>query len=755
MAKIVLHIHHVGLGGAERVALHWLNWLHQEGHQVWLLLGDASTQEFFSVPEGVTVLLPPAGSGFGKVPTAIWLWRVLSQLRPDCAIGMTARPALNLLLASAGRSWPVLVAERNFPPAKPLPAIWVLLRRCLYPKARLHLVQTERIGAWLETQGLARRLICVPNSVHWPLAEQEPRLSPDSLVPGDAHLLLGVGTKPQQKGFDRLLIAFSRLPSHASGWWLVLPGVSEDHPQIQAILEQIPGSKAWRHRLVLPGRIGNLQIWYERADLFILSSRYEGFPNVLLEAMAAGCACLAFDCPTGPRELIEHQKNGWLLDLEVSEIKQQREFERSLWRLMKDPQLRQQLGHAASEVRSSFSEVIVRQRFLAAVNSCLEPTVLVFAPTRRSPTETFVRANLASMPLEQIAYFGDEFGVCSREPLFQRLAQLAYGTAVLISKICTRLGWQRLSTICPSLVAWGLIRSHRPGVVLAEFGFHAVRMMDAAKWSGIPLVVHFRGADAFADRRVRWLGERYRRLMQLSEAFIVKSQPMKMVLEAYGAPRASITISPSGADQELFKKADPAAASPTVLFVGRLVEKKAPLDALEAFAEACRSSSIPSRLVMIGEGPLRTAVEAKVRALGLETQVMLLGLQTPIQVAKWMRSVRCLLLPSRVASDGDSEGCPVVVLEAQVAGLPVVATRHAGIPEVVLEGRTAFLAAEGDVQVLARGLAQLLEDPAMAGRMGSEARDYAGSRFTVAHHISTVADVLRSAARIINADKAP
>ena len=100
-----------------------------------------------------------------------------------------------------------------------------------------------------------------------------------------------------------------------------------------------------------------------------------------------------------------------------------------------------------------------------------------------------------------------------------------------------------------------------------------------------------------------------------------------------------------------------------------------------------------------------------------------------------------------MASDGDSEGCPVVVLEAQVAGLPVVATRHAGIPEVVLEGRTAFLAAEGDVKVLAHGLAQLLKDPAMAGRMGSEARGYAGSRFTVAHHISTVADVLRSAAR--------
>ena len=157
-------------------------------------------------------------------------------------------------------------------------------------------------------------------------------------------------------------------------------------------------------------------------------------------------------------------------------------------------------------------------------------------------------------------------------------------------------------------------------------------------------------------------------------------------------------------------------------------------------------SELPLQLDFIGEGPLRTALEARIQELGLEGQVKLLGLQSQTQVAALMRQVRCLLLPSRVASDGDSEGCPVAVLEAQLAGLPVVSTRHAGIPEVVLEERTAFLANEGDLEALADGLLRLLEHPALAGQMGHAAAQHARERFTVGNHLVTVASVLRGAA---------
>ena len=748
MARLVLHIHDLGLGGAERVTLDWLSWLQQAGHEVWLVLGPGGDHDrFFTAPDGIQVLEPPPTRRMPPLPTALWLRRCLQRIRPDCVIGITTRPALNLLLASVGRPWPVLVAERNYPPAKPLPLVWGMLRRWLYPQAALHLVQTERIGGWLTQQGLATQLALVPNAVHWPLVGQPPTCDPAGWVPPSAFLLLGVGTKPDQKGFDRLLLAFSHLAASAPNWWLALPGVPAEDPRLQQMLAAIPGSDRWRQRLLLPGRTGNLGDWYARADLFVLSSRYEGFPNVLLEAMATGTACLALDCPTGPRELIQHGLNGWLVEAAAEEKTQQRSLEQALQTLTGDASLRARLGQAALAVRERFAVTGVRQQLLNAVEGCLEPRVLVFAPTRRSPTETFVRANLARLPLPQIAYFGDEFGFASDLPLQRRPGQWAYGCAVLFSKICTRLGWQRLATVLPSLVAWGLIRVHQPDVLLAEFGFHAVRMMDAARWSGKPLVVHFRGSDASADRRLRPLAERYRQLMALAQGFIVKSRPMREVLLAFGASPDRIIISPSGADGTLFVDAAPAEAPPTVLFVGRLVEKKGPLDALEAFARARQCSAEQARLIVVGDGPLRAALMARVEALQLQDHVQLLGLQPPERIVQLMRQSRCLLQPSRVASDGDAEGCPVAVLEAQVAGLPVVSTRHAGIPEVVQDGTTALLAEEGDLEALAEGLSRLLCHPDLAGRMGRAASAFARGRFTVQQHTSDVSELLKRIAQ--------
>ena len=108
--------------------------------------------------------------------------------------------------------------------------------------------------------------------------------------------------------------------------------------------------------------------------------------------------------------MIQHGLNGWLVEAAAEEKTQQRSLEQALQTLMGDASLRARLGQAALAVRERFAVTGVRQQLLKAVEGCLEPRVLVFAPTRRSPTETFVRANLARLPLPQIAYFGDEFG---------------------------------------------------------------------------------------------------------------------------------------------------------------------------------------------------------------------------------------------------------------------------------------------------------------------------------------------------------
>ena len=749
MARILIHIHALRTGGAERVALQFAAWLLEAGHTVVLLTPCGVPADVFPLPPGLDRRWGPPDHGLARLPGSaaypfklLALAALLRRERFDLAIGLTTRPALNLLLASLGSARPVW--WRSATTRRP--------SRCPCPGACCAAGSTRRRRcSWCRPRGSVPGWSSSIWPSGWPWCRirspgrclQPPRVDPAALLPQGAQLLLAVGTKPLQKGFDRLLAAFARLAPAAPAWWLALPGVTADHPELQALLVA-SATAPWRERLLLPGPVGNLADWYDRAQIFALTSRYEGFPNVLVEAMAAGCACLAIDCPTGPRELLQHDHNGVLLAEDTGTDG----LTAALAALMADPDRRHRLGVAATGVRQQLAAPLVKELFLQALAPCLEPKVLVLAPTRRSPTETFVRANLARLPLRQVAFFGDEFG--GARP-WRRPGQLAYGLAITLSKACSRLGWHRLATVPASLVTWLLIRWHQPDVVLAEFGFHAARVMDGAAWAKVPLVVHFRGADASADRRLGQLQERYRRLMRLAGALVVKSAPMRQVLVGLGASPAAITISPSGANAELFHGGCPGQAPPTVLFVGRFVAKKAPLDALAAFARA-RAAAPPElaaamRLVLVGEGPLRPALEQQIQALGLGRQVELAGLQPPEQVAARLRQCRCLLLPSRTAPDGDAEGCPVVVLEAQLAGVPVVSTVHAGIPEVVLDGETGLLAPEGDVPRLAEALLQLLAEPELAARLGQAGQRRASSRFTVAHHVDTLAAVLREQAR--------
>jgi glycosyltransferase involved in cell wall biosynthesis len=365
--------------------------------------------------------------------------------------------------------------------------------------------------------------------------------------------------------------------------------------------------------------------------------------------------------------------------------------------------------------------------------------LLAFVPSARAPSETFIRANLRGLPFDTIAYFGDDLS-------WRRPAQGAYATAVLLSKLLTRVGLRRAATLPPSLVAWALCHRHRPDALIAEFGFHAVRMMEASSWSGIPLVVQFHGSDASARSRLVPLRERYGRLLTIAAGVVAKSEPMRRTLIALGAAPQRLVVSPCGADAGLFRGSAPTQAPPVFLAVGRFVAKKGPLHTIRAFATALKQ--LPSgpaaalRLVMVGEGPLLPAARRLADELGVRDQVQFPGLCPPAEVAERMRQCRAFVQHSLVAPDGDSEGSPVSVMEAQLSGLPVIATRHAGIPEVVLEGETGLLVAEGDVPAMATAMARLAADPELAGSMGRAAARRAGSAFTVAHHLEAVADLV-------------
>lgn len=224
---------------------------------------------------------------------------------------MTSEVSVRAILATRGLALRVIVSERIHPPMLRLGRVWHLLRKRLYRYADEVIVQTEESRNWIERHARGSRTRVIPNPVILPLPSNPPKIVPPRFADTGRRLLLAVGRLDSQKGFDRLIEAFAILKSKQPAWDLVIVGEGNERGALEASIAH----HALAGRVQLPGHSGNPADWYRAADLFVLSSRYEGFPNVLAEAMAHGCAVVACDCPTGPRDIVLDGIDGLLVQI--------------------------------------------------------------------------------------------------------------------------------------------------------------------------------------------------------------------------------------------------------------------------------------------------------------------------------------------------------------------------------------------------------------------------------------------------------
>ena len=372
--RVAFAIDSLKLGGAERVLLRWAVWCRDEGWQVLVITRRGQEHDAYPLPEGIErwvepkVAKPLRWLGWFAFPIRVFALRqLLLRHRSDLAVGVTTLPSVKLLLASVGLSLGTVVSERNYPPAKPPALPWRWLRRLTYPWADLHLVQTQLTGVWLRKYCGVRRQFVLPNPVILPLPDRDPLLNPDSVLTAGSPLILAAGTKAYQKGFDRLMPVFAKLGGRDRSLHLALlglaPGLYQGLDQ-QAWLRELLGPEHdLQDRLKMPGVSGSMRRWYARATVFVLPSRFEGFPNVLLEAMALGCACIASDCLTGPADLIRHGYNGLLLPAEATTD----DWVEEIFGLLEDPDRRRRIGERALLVREHYAEEPLRRDCLKAM----------------------------------------------------------------------------------------------------------------------------------------------------------------------------------------------------------------------------------------------------------------------------------------------------------------------------------------------------------------------------------------------------
>jgi colanic acid/amylovoran biosynthesis glycosyltransferase len=366
----------------------------------------------------------------------------------------------------------------------------------------------------------------------------------------------------------------------------------------------------------------------------------------------------------------------------------------------------------------------------------MSPRLLIVLPEEPSPSETFLRAHIEHLPFQVSVVAGAPPTLEGRPLLSQGLGSRAWRKGL---RLLRGQGWEAEPT-----AAYGeALRRCDPDVVLAEYGEVGVVVHEACRRAGVPLVVHFHGYDASISELLRRLEAPYRALFRDAAAVVAVSQVMHDRLIRLGADPDRLHVNAYGVDCTRFGGADPAGSAPTFLAVGRFTAKKAPDLTLQAFVRMARTRP-GVRLRLVGFGPLLEPCRNLATELGVTDKVTFLGMCTPSQVEEEMRSARCFVQHSVVAPDGDMEGTPVSVLEAGASGLPVVATRHGGIPDVVLDGETGFLVGERDVDAMAESMGRLADDPDLAGALGQAGRQRIATEYSLPDRIARLGRILAS-----------
>lgn len=363
--------------------------------------------------------------------------------------------------------------------------------------------------------------------------------------------------------------------------------------------------------------------------------------------------------------------------------------------------------------------------------------IAVISPNENVWSETFIQAHREQLFPKSIYLYGawlPRFTAEGKHLLSE--SSLVQGVVYHTEKLLGKREHHRLRRAIAAH-----LRETGCQAVLAEYGPTGVEMMGICAELGVPLIVHFHGFDVYDGDLLAEYGDRYPELFEAAAAIVAVSRDMEKRLIEAGAPAEMVVWNPCGPDTHLFTPGDPGKNPPRFLAAGRFSSTKGAWLTLEAFALAC--AEVPEMsLVMIGEGLHLDRCKALAGQLGIKDRVEFQGVRPHAEVATEMQKARAFVQHSRVTETGDSEGTPVAIQEAGAAGLPVISTLHAGIPDVVIQGETGILVPEGAVAEMAQAMVKLAQEPELASQMGATAAQHIRANFSLDRHLKTLRNLI-------------
>jgi colanic acid/amylovoran biosynthesis glycosyltransferase len=328
------------------------------------------------------------------------------------------------------------------------------------------------------------------------------------------------------------------------------------------------------------------------------------------------------------------------------------------------------------------------------------PRILHYVPSWLPLSQQFVHGQIASSAFESLVVTRGEITNCEVFP-HPRILSLDRDGSLSFSLLPWRVA--RVSRLLRLQRQWDARAFH------LHFGYSVPDVDLFLRVSRLPFIVSLHGHDvtAFLNERP----QHYRSFLRRAAFVVVPSQFLADRAIAAGAPSKNIRRVAAGVDTRMFIPS-PLPEKQVVLFVGRLVEKKG-IDTLMSAWDSLVTRVPHAELVVLGDGPLQLLVRGRNVA-----HVTPDATRPRAQVAELMRNANVVVTPSRTGSDGDSESCLLVNLEAMASARPVVSTYHGGIPEFVRDGETGLLVPENDPAALTRAVVAILEDGSLGGRLG-------------------------------------
>ncbi len=358
--------------------------------------------------------------------------------------------------------------------------------------------------------------------------------------------------------------------------------------------------------------------------------------------------------------------------------------------------------------------------------------IALVSPSKNSYSETFIQEQKNGLKGDIFYYYG---GTLPKYLENDGLLLTPYIS--LVSKLKQLLGISRFTAYETAFLK-SLVKN-KIQVVLAQYGPTGHRVLKICEFLKLPLVVHFHGYDA-SVKHVIDEHESYKNVFRYASKVIAVSREMEKRLIELGCNKDKIVYNPC-APNRVFLEIKPDFSKKQFVSIGRFTKKKAPYYTILAFKKVAVLYP-DAQLIMAGGGELLEVCKNLVSFYGLQDNVTFLGAVSREECIDLLKESLAFVQHSITADNGDKEGTPVAVLEASAAGLPVISTYHAGIPDVIEHLSTGLLSKEHDVYDMSENMIKLIQDSILAKELGMAGKRKIGEHFNLEKHLDILQETV-------------